>query len=95
MRKARKAPSRAGTISSFSSLGTLAGNGEAMWQTWLHPAIASAQPTSFIKSAAKNLSVSGLPPSCGRSSTSRDRLRTVVWTVHPLPSNWRIVSPAI
>ncbi len=51
-RTARSAPSRAGTIRSSSVLTLPVGSGEAMCWTKSHPAVASAQPASFIRSAA-------------------------------------------
>jgi hypothetical protein len=61
-----------------------------MCATWLQPAIASAQPASDSRSAAKKLSRLSSTASSRRTSASRDRLRTVVRTCQPSATSWRI-----
>ena len=92
---ARRAPSRAGTISSSSLFGALLGSGEATWATWLHPAIASAQPASPVRSAAKNFSLLSSTARLARTVASLARSRIEVWTVQPSAINWRIRNPAM
>ncbi|KAJ9450110.1 hypothetical protein DIPPA_25692 [Diplonema papillatum] len=53
-RSTRKVPSLAGAITSISSSGSRIGNGDATCSTNSHPAAASAQPASPVRSAAAN-----------------------------------------
>jgi hypothetical protein len=63
-------PSTAGRITSFSSRGTLLGNGEATCQTYAHPSTASAQPASLVRSASANSST--LPERSASAWTFRE-----------------------
>lgn len=66
VRRTRRVPSRAGTISSFASLGSAVGMGEATWSTYVHPATAVSHPLLWSRSASTNVnrlnSVSVNPP---------------------------------
>ena len=62
-RSTRRVPSRAGTIRSFGSSGGAAGIGLATWWTYVHPATASAQPSSLVRSAAAMVRRSAEPGS--------------------------------
>src|SRR3954453_12448353 len=87
----RRAPSRAGTMSSSGSLGCSGGNGETMCRTWLQPATASAQPLSALRSAATTArrSPASTPAwsTVARTAGSRATFLTVVRTSWPRRSN--------
>ena len=94
-RNARSAPSRAGTIRSFASLGTPAGSGEARCAKKPQPAVASAHPASAFRSAAKNLTRLLSTASSRRTAASLPRLRTVVCTIQPSATSCRMRKPAM
>src|SRR4051812_21416843 len=87
----RRAPSRAGTMSSSGSLGCSAGNGEATCSTPPQPATASAQPASAPRSAATTVrrSPASTPArsTVARTAGSRATSRTVVRTSWPRRSS--------
>src|SRR3954464_1796297 len=83
----RRAPSRAGTMSSSGSLGCSGGNGEATCSTPPQPATASAQPASAPRSAATTVrrSPASTPArsTVARTAGSRARARAGVRTSWP------------
>src|SRR4051794_33230525 len=83
----RRAPSRAGTMSSSGSLGCSGGKGEATCSTPPQPATASAQPASAARSAATTVRRSpASTPACAtvaRTARSPATSRTVVRTPWP------------
>mmetsp|Transcript_20745 Transcript_20745/g.79571 ORF Transcript_20745/g.79571 Transcript_20745/m.79571 type:complete len:205 (-) Transcript_20745:102-716(-) len=89
--RTRSVPSTAGRMRSSLCLGAVIGNGLATWSTYMAPATASVQPSSFIRFAATSSRRSLAPSSSRRGAVLASSLgsRTVPRTRKPPASRTR------